>query len=573
MPNYILPKNLDLNNPEFQTLWQLINTTNRSVFLTGKAGTGKSTFLKYICNNIKKKYVVLAPTGIAAVNVGGMTLHSFFKIPLRPIVPDAPEFKPTVIRETQQYTSEKLKLFRELELIIIDEISMVRADIIDFIDKILRIFTHNLHQPFGGKQILFVGDVFQLEPVTKSDERDVLSHYYKNFFFFNANVFQEMNLVPIELRKIYRQKNPEFVALLDKVRDNSIREAELAPLNKRYIPNFQQDVNSDEFQMTLATRRDLVDSINEGCLNALSGAEYIFEGIISGDFPENSLPTSRSLALKVGAQVIFVKNDPDGRWVNGTLGKIVELEEAVRVQVEKGDTYLVEPTVWQNVKYTFDEKTKKVNEELLGEFTQLPIKPAWALTIHKSQGLTFNNIIINLGRGAFTSGQTYVALSRCTSLEGITLTQPISGRDIRVNPEITQFSRNFNNQTIIDNAIRLAKADATLAQAANAFNQHDFAKAIELFNEGLKTHNILEDKRFKRLISFKLYALANQQKTIESVTSVPKEISHEPTMQISQNQNVTPEMVREALKKGMIAAVHQKGKAKPNKKRKGKDKP
>lgn len=503
-----------MENNEFQALWKLISDTHQSVFLTGKAGTGKSTFLKYICNNTRKKFVVLAPTGIAAVNVGGMTLHSFFKIPFRPLLPDDPDFSPRKIRKTLRYNKEKVKLLKGLDLIIIDEISMVRADIIDFVDKVLRIYCENMREPFGGKQLLFVGDVFQLEPVVTADMKEVLKYYYKQFFFFNARAFEMVKLVPIELRKIYRQNNPEFISLLDKVRIDKISSRELDVINKRYNPAYTP--NREDFVMTLATRRDVVDSINQDCMDSLKTKSYTYSGVIEGEFPIQNLPTAQDLTLKVGAQVIFVRNDKDQRWVNGTIGKVVELDnDDVRVELESGESYYIDIEEWENVKYTYEEKTKKIKEDLLGTFRQYPIKPAWALTVHKSQGLTFNNIVINFaGGGAFAGGQTYVALSRCTSLEGITLMQPISQRDIMINSEILKFSSDFNNSLLIKGAIEDAAANIKFKEASDAFDKMNFPEAIAKFVEANQTKNVLTNPAIQRLIRMKLQKFASLNKQI-----------------------------------------------------------
>lgn len=477
MKKYDLPENLDLNNKEFKTLWKIITTTNKSVFLTGRAGTGKSTFLKYICAKTNKKYVVLAPTGIAAVNVGGMTLHSFFKIPFKPLLPDDPQYQNKTIQKTLNYNREKIKMLRALDLIIIDEISMVRADIIDFIDKVLRYYCRNMREPFGGKQILFVGDVFQLEPVVTPDMREILRNYYRQFFFFNARAFNELSLIPIELLKIYRQNNTEFVSMLDRIRIDKATQQDLEKLGTRVDLNYQAPTS--ELVITLAARRDIVDSINDERMSSLTTPEFLFEGKIKDDFPEQNLPTSKELLLKEDAQVIFVKNDHQQRWVNGTLGKIVHLDEDnISVELEGGNIYSIEPEIWGNVKYTYDEKKREVKEIILGTFTQYPIKPAWALTVHKSQGLTFNNVIINLKGGAFACGQTYVALSRCTSLEGLILRQNIRLNDILVNPAVIEFSHKFNDSFAITNALNEAEAHKYYLESLNCFKNEKFNDAF-----------------------------------------------------------------------------------------------
>lgn len=492
-----LPDNLDLNNPEFQNVWNLVQHTSQSVFLTGKAGTGKSTFLKYICANTQKKYVVLAPTGIAAVNVGGQTLHSFFKIPFKPLLPDDPDFSPRQIRKTQRYSKDKVKLLMSLELIIIDEISMVRADIIDFIDKILRTYSGNMRDPFGGKQLLFVGDIFQLEPVVTRDMRDILGRFYKNFFFFNARVFSQLGLIPIELRKIYRQTDDVFISLLDRVRIGHVSSLDMHQINSRYN---QLHEDSNGFSVTLATRRDTVDAINCEHMTALKTEEHVFTGEVEGVFPENDLPTARELTLKVGAQVIFIRNDKDGRWVNGSIGRICSLAPSVQVELEDGKFYNVEPEVWENMQYSYDEEKKVVIENILGTFEQLPIKPAWALTVHKSQGLTFNNVIIDFAGGAFSSGQTYVALSRCTSLEGITLLKPLSERDIIVNTAVVLFSQQFNNQSAVNDALKYEQANALYRTAISAFEHDDYTTAIQSFSQAMKLRDTLQSPMVQRLI-------------------------------------------------------------------------
>lgn len=512
-------ENIDLDNVEFQNAWNLIRNTRRSVFLTGKAGTGKSTFLKYICANTSKEHVVLAPTGIAAVNVGGQTLHSFFKIPFKPLLPDDPDFSPRRIRKTLRYSSQKVKLIKKLDLIIIDEISMVRCDIIDFIDKVLRVYSGNMREPFGGKQLLFVGDIFQLEPVVTRDMKEILRRYYQQFFFFNARVFSHLGLIPIELKKIYRQNDSAFIAMLDRIRVSHATSGDLMMLNSRCNPGYHE--LDDGFMITLASRRDTVDSINHDHMQALDTPEFTFEGVVNGVFPDNDLPTSKELVLKKGAQVIFIRNDKDNRWVNGTIGKISNVDnDGVEVELENGDCYAIEPEVWENVQYSYDEKEKKVIENVAGTFQQYPIKPAWALTVHKSQGLTFNNIVIDFAGGAFSSGQTYVALSRCTSLEGITLLKPLSQRDIIVNTAIVDFSHRFNDQAAINDAMLMEKARGLYTMASIAFDKNDFERAVDCFAQAMEIHNVINDpvaKRFIRLKFRKFDKLNNKIATLEAV--------------------------------------------------------
>ena len=507
---------IDLDNPEFQNAWQLINYTRRSVFLTGKAGTGKSTFLRYIVENIRKKTVVLAPTGIAAVNVGGQTLHSFFKIPLKPILPTDPDFAIRTLRKRMKYSSSHVKLLRQLDLIIIDEISMVRADIIDFIDKILRVYCHNMREPFGGKQLLLVGDIFQLEPVVTGDARDVLAHYYNAPYFFNALAFNELAIVPIELRKVYRQDDADFISLLDRVRAGQPAEADIRRLNAKLIPSEQVDRLSADMTMTIASRRDMVDHINERHLNELKTPEIVYKGIIKGDFPMNALPTDLELSLKVGAQIVFIKNSPDRRWVNGTLGIVDSLsDEKLCVRLEQGNVVEVEPEVWGNIRYQYNEEKGTVDEIELGSYMQFPVKLAWALTIHKSQGLTFNKVIIDIGRGAFTGGQTYVALSRCRSFNGISLCSTLNMRDIFVNRHIIDFASRFNNQKLIDEAIESSKADDFYNKSSKAFDMRDFYSAVDYLAQAIESRNELKKPTVRRLIARKLAIISQLEHKIQ----------------------------------------------------------
>lgn len=513
-------ENIDLNNPEFIKAWELLQHTRQSIFLTGKAGTGKSTFLRYITAHTHKKYVVLAPTGIAAVNVGGVTLHSFFRIPFKPIIPDDPDFKPDRIKQRMKYPGSLVKLIREVELIIIDEISMVRADIIDFVDLLLRTYTGNQREPFGGKQLLLVGDVFQLEPVLTGDMRDILRKFYRDAFFFSARAFERIKLVPIELRKIYRQSEGEFVELLDRIRMGSATRDDIAHLNTRCASPTLLDRPDGERKptMTLASRRDMVDHINETRLDAIERPLITFVGTIKGDFPENSLPTDLELSLKEGAQVVFIKNSPDKLWVNGTIGTVETLtKDLLEIRLENGDVHAVEPEKWSNIRYSYDSKTKKITEEELGSFTQYPVKLAWALTIHKSQGLTFNNVIIDIGRGAFTGGQTYVALSRCRSFDGLTLRSTVADRDIFVNPAILNFSRSFNDPILIDEAMRKAHADECYLSALRKADKGELAEAFDLFTDGLKSMSILDNEAAMRLARRKLGVVGKLQSRIEEL--------------------------------------------------------
>ena len=415
---------------DFQYALDVFEKTDRSLFVTGRAGTGKSTLLQLFRNTTRKKTVVLAPTGVAALNVKGQTIHSFFGFPAKPL-------NKSDIRKRKNH-----KLYKNIEVLIIDEISMVRADMLDNIDYFLRVNRGNMIDPFGGVQVIFFGDLFQLPPIVSTEvERNLFRTIYESPYFFSAQVFEEgFVMEKLELRKTYRQESRHFIRLLDAVRVNQLDYEDLEDLNERHEPDFK----SSDFYITLSTRNAIVDQINERELNRLNTEEFTFLASISGNFNPKLFPTEAALKLKKGAQVMFVKNDPRRRFVNGTIGRIKSIDPGgivVEIDEQNGKRSIeVEKLEWEIQRYQVSkEDQSKIEAEVVGTFKQYPLRLAWAITIHKSQGKTFDKVIIDLGRGAFEHGQTYVALSRCRTLEGIVLKQKIQLKDIMVDDRIVEF--------------------------------------------------------------------------------------------------------------------------------------
>ncbi len=433
-------------NNELQLAFDFVQYTNRNIFLTGKAGTGKTTFLHNLKKISPKRMIVIAPTGVAAINAGGVTIHSFFQLPFRPFVPavyltgnahDDPDAEK--VMPGYKMSREKINIIRSLDLVVIDEISMVRSDTLDAVDAALRRY-RNRHQPFGGVQLLMIGDLQQLAPVVKDNDRDILEKYYDTPFFFGSRALLSTDYVTIELNHIYRQSDRLFIDLLNKVRDYHVDNEVLNELNKRYIPDF--DPETDGGYITLTTHNHQAQAINDSKLEKLSGRTHTFKATIKDDFPELSYPAADELVLKTGAQVMFVKNDfsRDKLFYNGKIGRVTAFADDVIMVMCQGDEtpIRVERAEWQNMKFTLDEETKEILETPIGTFTQYPLRLAWAITIHKSQGLTFERAIID-ARSAFAHGQVYVALSRCRTLGGLVLSSRIEQRSIIDDPVITGF--------------------------------------------------------------------------------------------------------------------------------------
>lgn len=430
-------------NEELRRAWQIVESTGINIFLTGKAGTGKTTFLRTLKEKLPKRMIVVAPTGIAAVNAKGVTIHSFFQLPLSPFVPGS-SFQGNQ-RSHFRFSKQKINIIRSIDLLVIDEISMVRADLLDAIDDALRRFRRS-RLPFGGVQLLMIGDLQQLAPVVKDDEWSMLSKYYDTMYFFGSHALQQTPYATIELKQVYRQSDERFLSILNKVRANKVDAETLALLNSRYIPNFQPPKGDSYIQLT--THNAKAHDINRLKLMMLPGQPYTFKATVEGEFPELSYPTDETLTLKVGAQVMFVKNDSSGghRYYNGMICTITRFTED-GFAVTDGDNGIeieVGRETWENNRYVLNEETKEITEQLEGTFTQFPVKTAWAITIHKSQGLTFDRAIIDVQR-SFSHGQTYVALSRCKTLEGIVLSAPIAPNAIINDSAVTAYTDDIPN--------------------------------------------------------------------------------------------------------------------------------
>jgi hypothetical protein len=484
--------NTDITNISFQLASDFVNYTNASLFLTGKAGTGKTTFLKHVKENEVKNTVVVAPTGVAAINAGGTTIHSFFQLPFTPFIPvskgygpdDSISDKHSLISQ-QRLTNERKELMQKLELLIIDEISMVRCDVLDAIDTVLRHVRSQYSVPFGGVQVLLIGDMYQLPPVIKNEEWQLLSPYYKSEYFFSSHVIESQQPVYVELNKIYRQNDGAFVQVLNQVRNNEMDQDGYELLHTRYLPAFNPA--REENYITLTTHNSKADAINFKALNELNGKMHHFEATIEGEFYEKSYPADESLKLKKGTQVMFLKNDVEKvrRYFNGKIGIVDKIEEEkIFVQCE-GETTAIEvkKEKWKNIRYSLDKTTNQIEENEIGSFTQFPLRLAWAITIHKSQGLTFEKAIIDAGE-AFAPGQVYVALSRCTTLQGMILHSRINNNSLRSDNRIAEFASGQRTSATQLQLLHVAKHDFqkhTLIKLFDFFEIQLNAKALQAF--------------------------------------------------------------------------------------------
>ncbi|MBB6682458.1 AAA family ATPase [Aequorivita sp. 609] len=498
---------LDKENVEFNNAAEFVRHTDKLVYLTGKAGTGKTTFLKYIKDTTNKNTVILAPTGVAAINAGGVTIHSFFQIPFGPFVPDDSRLRTTAtgtenretIYTTFRYKDDKREIIENLELLIIDEISMVRADMLDVIDRILKVFRKKPYLPFGGVQVILIGDTFQLPPIADNEQWSILSQFYKTPFFFSSKIIEQNTPLYIELKKIYRQNEQEFIDLLNRVRVSQVNANDFSVLNAKYNPTFSG--NGSDY-IILATHNNIVNETNLTKLNQLTTELFTYEANVTGTFPDKHKPTDHYLKLKVGAQIMFIKNDTGEykRYYNGKIGKIKELEEAtITVVFDDESEVEVERAVWNNIQYSYNREQKKIVEEIVGTFEQFPIRLAWAITVHKSQGLTFEKVIADLGR-AFAPGQVYVALSRCTSFSGLMLKTQLNSYAIKTDPRVIEFAQNETPGTLITEQLNTGKADFYYKKAREDFQNGKIKSAFDLFKRALTFRNDIDTDIFKKFI-------------------------------------------------------------------------
>ena len=522
-------------NQELDLAWHIVTNTDTNIFLTGKAGTGKTTFLRELRRVLPKRMVVLAPTGIAAINAQGVTIHSFFQLGLGPQLPNQQQ-------NTQKHSfrKQKIRLIRSLDLVIIDEISMVRADILDAVDRVLRQFKDKT-KPFGGAQMLMIGDMQQLPPVTKDEEWRLISQYYQSPYFFSSNALQQSDFVTIELQHVYRQSDNLFLELLNKVRTNTIDEKSLQILNSRCNPTFVPDKN--EGYIRLCTHNRQAEAINNRELEELKTTLHSFNADISGDFPATAFPTEKMLQLKVGAQVMFIKNDssPAKEYFNGMIGEVEEfIADHIIVRcLDSGKTLKVGRERWENIKYTLDEKTKEITEEIIGTFEQYPLKTAWAITIHKSQGLTFSKAIIDV-QYSFTHGQTYVALSRCKTLEGMVLNSPIPRSAIICDTLVEHFYNDPRHQQPDEERIRQMEQQYTIRTIDSLCSLLQLTQAMNSIIRMLREHYYTQLPK----------TYAKWQETLEktkALVPVTQQFKRQYTAIILNNDN---DFLQERLKKG-----------------------
>ena len=529
-------------NEESILAWNIIEKTSANLFLTGKAGTGKTTFLKQLKEKSPKRMVVLAPTGIAAINAGGMTIHSFFQLSFSPYIPGTTFGS----GEQKRYQFSKLKrnIIRSIDLLVIDEISMVRSDLLDAIDSVLRQYRKRHDLPFGGVQLLMIGDLQQLAPVVTAQEEQLLKEHYDTPFFFSSNALKQVGYLTVELKKVYRQQDEQFISLLNQIRENRASDATLQALNQRFIPNFEPPKNSNFIRLT--THNAPAQQINEQQLAALPSRAFSYTAEVEDNFPESSYPADFMLTLKPGAQVMFIKNDPLHRFYNGMIGEVIGVkpdEEGDKIIVRSKDSdeeFELEKMEWVNAKYTINEETKEIEETVEGKFRQYPLRLAWAITIHKSQGLTFEHAIIDASH-SFTHGQTYVALSRCKTLEGMVLSQPLSRGAIISSQTVDA----FNNQLAAPTQEQICYLEQQYVlhcigelfdfYAISGSYEHLMRCLVEFFNS-----------KYPRVVS----EYQKLQVVLKSLIGVSDKFRLQYTRMLSQNPDILQAELQERIHKG-----------------------
>ncbi|WP_304343280.1 helix-turn-helix domain-containing protein [Chryseobacterium koreense] len=511
-----------------ESLFNLVEHTNRSIFLTGKAGTGKTTFLNDFVLKTKKKHIVVAPTGIAAINAGGVTIHSMFGLPPRTFLPTTERIDGNLAMNIAdlmhhfKYRKDKLKLLREIEIIIIDEVSMLRADVLDMMDFSLRHVRRN-QQRFGGVQMLFIGDLYQLPPVVRDEH--ILSQYYNSPFFFESLALKEVPLITIELTTVYRQKDEKFLDILNEIRDGEIRDIDFEALNERYIPDFEP---TDEPYVYLTSHNRMADEINQKKLAELPGKSFSYAAEIVGNFNENQYPNDEVLELKVGAQIMFIRNDASGerRYFNGKLAEIVDLDEKEITVIIDGDdeSYVLKKEVWEQKKYSLDSD-KNITEDVLGSFKQYPIRLAWAVTIHKSQGLTFDRLIIDAGK-SFASGQVYVALSRCRTLEGIVLKSKITPDVIFADRRVSKFQDETHANEQMEEILNAEKYDYSIGKVLKRLDCRWFIHSLESWNKSAKGAKAIDRDKVQFLYSAIKAEIGNLTGILDKFEKIIRQKTH-----------------------------------------------
>lgn len=523
-------------NQEARLAWNIIENTNANLFLTGKAGTGKTTFLKELREHSPKRMIVLAPTGIAAINAGGVTIHSFFQLPLSPYLPGT-SFGGAG-KNHFQFSKLKRNIIRTLDLLVIDEISMVRCDLLDAIDSVMRRYRrHNL--PFGGVQLLMIGDLQQLAPVVTPEDEQLLNRYYGTPYFFSSRALQQAQYLTVELKTVYRQQDERFIHLLNQIRENKATDATLQELNGRYVPNFKPSKDSDYIHLT--THNYPAQQINEQELDALPSKAFHFKAEVEGTFPESSYPADFDLVLKPGAQVMFIKNDPDHRFYNGMIGEVMDINEDYIIVRSKDthESFTLSPVEWTNAKYTLNEKSKEIEEKVEGVFRQYPLRLAWAITIHKSQGLTFEHAIIDASH-SFTHGQTYVALSRCKSLEGMVLSAPLNRRAIISDRTIDDFNHSMTQPT--GDQLSLLATNCVIQTIDELFSFKDLEESYKMLLRTLIEHF---SHRYPKIVD----EYRQQQALFDELGTVAERFKQQYVRMLQEDGNVMNPLMQERIHK------------------------